>query len=85
MRASAGAELMVSCERRLAIFRQIGFKQIALRFRIALERAQLHVLPVGRRRLVLELIEARDLRVHARAGKLGVVFERPRDGFRFGS
>ena len=43
---------------RLAVFRQIGFEQIALRLGVALERTQLHVLLVGRRGLPLELIEA---------------------------
>ena len=43
---------------RLAIFGEIGFEQIALRFRLALERAQLDVLLVRRRRLLLELVEA---------------------------
>ena len=84
-RASAGVELEAVARGRLAIFGKIGLQQIALRFGVALERAQLHVLPVGRCRLVLELIEACGERIDARAGKLGVVLERARDGFRLGS
>ena len=43
---------------RLAILGEIGFEQIALRLGLALQRAQLHVLPAGRGRLLLELVEA---------------------------
>ena len=57
MRASAGAAAMLSRARRLAIFGQIGFEQVALRLGFALERAQLHVLIAGRRGLPLELVE----------------------------
>ena len=57
MRASAGAAKAVA-RRRLAIFGEIGFEQIALRLGLALQRAQLHVLPVGRGGLLLELVEA---------------------------
>ena len=44
---------------RLAVFGQIRFQQIALRFGVALERAQLHVVLVRRHRLALELVEGR--------------------------
>ena len=47
-----------------------------MRLRVALERAQLYVLLVGRGGLALELVEAGAERLDARAGDLGVVFER---------
>src|SRR5579883_2594257 len=67
---------------RFAIFGEIGLQQIALRFGVALERAQLHIVAVDGSRLLLELVKDRDLRIHARAGKLGVVLERARHGLR---
>ena len=65
MRASGGRGTDVVARGRFAIFRQIGFEQIALRLGLALERAQLHVLLVGRGGLLLELVEAGAERVHA--------------------
>ena len=62
---------------RLAVFGQIRFEEVALRFGVALERAQLHVVFVGGRRLALELVEAGKLRGDPGVGELGVVFERP--------
>ena len=68
----------VACGR-LAILGEIGFEQIALRLGIALERAQLHVLLVGRGRLPLELIETgAERRRPCALGELGVVLERAR-------
>ena len=64
---------------RLAVLGQIGLQQIALRLGIALERAQLHVLLVGRRGLPLELVETRTLSPSTLAlRELGVVLERAR-------
>jgi hypothetical protein len=53
---------------RLAVFGQIGFRQVALRLGIAIEGAQLHVLLVGGSRLVLELVEAGAERLDAGVG-----------------
>ena len=63
----------------LAIFRQIGFQQIALRLGFTLERAKLDVLAVGRGRLLLQLIEAGAQAVDPAAGDAGIIVERTRD------
>ncbi len=60
---------------RFAVFGQIGFEEVALRFGVALERAQLHVVFVRRHRLALELVEGRELRRNPCIGELGVVFQ----------
>src|SRR6516165_12718415 len=62
----------------LAELGEIRFEQIALRLGIALERAQLHILLVGRGRLALERIERQAQLINLAAGKLGVVFQRAR-------
>ncbi len=62
----------------LAVFGEIRFQQIALRFGLPLERAQLHVVLVGGDRLALELVEGHELGGDAGVGELGVVLERAR-------
>ena len=57
MRASAGAAPRLSRAVASRIFRKIRFEQIALRLGFALERAQFDILPVGRGRQLLELVE----------------------------
>ncbi len=79
MRASDGTALEVLAGRRLAEAGEIGFEQVALRPRLALERPQLHVLAVGRGGLLLQLIQARAHAFGAGAGDARVVFQAARD------
>ena len=76
MRASPGAEPRLSRAVASRYFARYGFQQVTLRLGLALERAQLDILPVGGRRLLLELVEAALQRFHPRACDLGVVLER---------
>ena len=62
----------------LAVFCQIGFQQVALRLGLALERAQLHVLGVGRTRLLLHLLQAGAEAFDPAAGDPCVAVERTR-------
>ena len=57
MRASGGAALMLSRAAGFAVFRQIGFEQVALGLGFAFERAQLNVLLACLRGDLLGLIE----------------------------
>ena len=82
MRASRRHRAEAVARGRLAILGEIGFEQVALRLGFALQRAQLHVLLVGRRRLPLELVEtARSCSTRAPA-MLRVVLERTREPLR---
>ena len=78
MRASLGTAPRLSRDGGLAILGEIGFQQVALRLRLALERAQLNVLAVGRGRGPLELIETGAERLDPRARNARIVFERTR-------
>ena len=55
----------------------------ALRFGVALERPQLHIVLVRGLGLLLELVEGDELRGDARVGKLGVVLKRAREDLGF--
>jgi hypothetical protein len=62
-----------------AIFRQIGFQQVALRLGFPLQRPQLDVLAVGRGRLLLQLLEAGAEALDPAAGDARVIVQRARD------
>ena len=64
--------------RRLAIFGEIGFQEVALRLGLALQRAGLHVLAVGRGRLLLDLFEAVGQAIDTAGGDPGIVLQRAR-------
>jgi hypothetical protein len=56
-----------------------------LRLGVAFERAQLHILLVGRGRLALKRIERGTKLIHPAAGELGIVFEGAYQPIGFGS
>src|SRR5207237_6262392 len=63
----------------LAVFGKIGFEQVALRLGFALQRPQLDVLAVARRRLLLQLLQARAQAFDPPASNPRIVVERARD------
>ena len=63
----------------LAVFGKIRFEQVPLRLGFALQRPQLDVLAVARRRLLLQLLEARAQAFDPPAGDPRIVVERARD------
>ena len=74
--ARGRTEAVARC--RLAILGEIGLEQITLRLGLALERAQLDVLSVGRCRLHLELVERALQEFDACARDARIVLERTR-------
>ena len=63
----------------LAVLGKIGFKQVALSLGFALERPQLDVLAIARRRLLLQLLQARAQAFDPPASNPRIVVERARD------
>ena len=68
---------------RLAIFREIGLKDVALRLGFPLERAKLRLLAVGRGHLFLQLLEACVQILDPAASDPGIIVQRARDLARF--